>query len=219
MWGESRCLELLILSVNLQRPVPSEAFYILPRDAIIHPIWKMSTGKQSTISPEERKWMKLIITAPLTFNELLHFEDKASLKLSFPGGRFPLTWMSMSRILPHTATGSKKKVYQTLDCLLGEFQNHSVFSELKVWSPITPWFIVCYVPGCTYQQASPCNCSWWGIMLNTEHSHMLTVWMLNALVITAGADPYFKFNPAVTKSQIQALLCYCALYAGCVTCT
>lgn len=110
VWGESRCLELLILSVNLQRPVPSEAFYILPRDATIHPIWKMSTGKQSTISPEERKWMKLIITAPLTFNELLHFEDKASLKLSFPGGRFPLTWMSMSRILPHTATGSKKKV-------------------------------------------------------------------------------------------------------------
>lgn len=55
---------------------------ILSNDSDIHPVWKVSTCEQSAISPEERRRMKLIIAAPLTFNELvLHSQDKAFLKL------------------------------------------------------------------------------------------------------------------------------------------
>lgn len=76
------------------------------RDSHIHPICKMSTCRQCTISPEERRWIKPIINAPLTFNELvLHFQDKAVLKLPFPGGQFPLTRLSLSTgILSDTAS-------------------------------------------------------------------------------------------------------------------
>lgn len=62
----------------------------LSKDSNIHPIWKTSTCAHCTISPEETRWIKLIINAPLTFNELvLHFQDKAVLKLPFPGRRSP----------------------------------------------------------------------------------------------------------------------------------
>lgn len=110
-------------------------------DSNIHPIWKMSTCKQCIISSEERRWIKLIINAPLTFNELvLHFQDKAVLKLPFPGGQFPLARLSLStRILPDTASVIElkscfwMKMYLSPHCLLSCVHKHATFWEIKGW--------------------------------------------------------------------------------------
>lgn len=85
---------------------PTKTFYILSKWSHIHLIWKMSTCEQGIINPEVRRWVKLRIAAPLTFNELvLHFQDNAVLKLPLPGDQFPCAMMSLStRILSDTAS-------------------------------------------------------------------------------------------------------------------
>lgn len=85
---------------------PTKTFYILSKGSHIRFISKMSTCEQGIISPEERRWVKLRIAAPLTFNELvLHFQDNTVLKVHLQGDQLPCARISLStRILSDTAS-------------------------------------------------------------------------------------------------------------------
>lgn len=86
-------------------PITCKYLFAGPITNLLHLTWRskhpsylkdvnMQVGQY--FSTTKRK-MKLIITAPLTFNELaLHFQDRAALKLPFPWGQFPLVRMSFS---------------------------------------------------------------------------------------------------------------------------